>query len=856
MASTKRTARIGTAEQDDYQAFLQAKIALAPSIGVDVDAGEINPALRPHCKPIVQWALRGGCRAIFASFGLHKTTMQIEIMRLLGKKKGVRRLIVLPLGVRQEFMRDAAERFKGRFKVRLKFIRSADELEPEGKDDPIYLTNYETVRDGRLDPNIFGAASLDEASVLRSYGTKTYHEFLRLFADVTFKFVATATPSPNRYKELIHYAGFLGIMDTGLALTRFFQRDSTSANNLTLYPHKEDEFWLWMHSWAIFIQKPSDLGFSDEGYDLPPLDVRYHEVATDHSRAGVEKDGQHLMFKDAALGVTQAASEKRESLTRRVAKMREIIAADPREHMLLWHDLEDERRAIEAAVPTSVSVFGAQDLETREENVIAFSEGKLQYLATKPELSGSGCNFQRHCHTAVFLGIGFKFNDFIQAIHRVQRFGQTKPCRIHLIYTEAEREVLRVLRAKWARHEEMMKRMSEIIRKYGLDHIEMSNTLKRSIGVKRVEVSSDRYKIANNDCVLEARLQAENSVDLIVTSVPFSNHYEYTDKYEDFGHTDNNDHFWHQMDFLTPELFRILKPGRLACIHVKDRILFGNVTGSGAPTVSPFHAETIFHMKKHGFDFMGMITIVTDVVRENNQTYRLTYSEMAKDHSKMGVGSPEYVLLFHKPQTDRRSSYADTPITKSKADYTVGQWQIDAAADWRTGGNRLLSSDELAALDVGTRSKLFAKQLSNTVYDYDAHVALADRLAAARALPGTFASLMPGSWRDDVWTDILRIHTLNSRQRAREVEAHICPFPLDIPRRLIRMYSNPGELVGDPFSGLGSTVLEAVKQDRRGFGSELNPVSVADSVVYLTEHDNQRDVPTLFDLLDTEWQAA
>ena len=843
MASTKRTARIGTAEQDDYQAFLQAKIALAPSIGVDVDAGEINPALRPHCKPIVQWALRGGCRAIFASFGLHKTTMQIEIMRLLGKKKGVRRLIVLPLGVRQEFMRDAAERFKGRFKVRLKFIRSADELEPEGKDDPIYLTNYETVRDGRLDPNIFGAASLDEASVLRSYGTKTYHEFLRLFADVTFKFVATATPSPNRYKELIHYAGFLGIMDTGLALTRFFQRDSTSANNLTLYPHKEDEFWLWMHSWAIFIQKPSDLGFSDEGYDLPPLDVRYHEVATDHSRAGVEKDGQHLMFKDAALGVTQAASEKRESLTRRVAKMREIIAADPREHMLLWHDLEDERRAIEAAVPTSVSVFGAQDLETREENVIAFSEGKLQYLATKPELSGSGCNFQRHCHTAVFLGIGFKFNDFIQAIHRVQRFGQTKPCRIHLIYTEAEREVLRVLRAKWARHEEMMKRMSEIIRKYGLDHIEMSNTLKRSIGVKRVEVSSDRYKIANNDCVLEARLQAENSVDLIVTSVPFSNHYEYTDKYEDFGHTDNNDHFWHQMDFLTPELFRILKPGRLACIHVKDRILFGNVTGSGAPTVSPFHAETIFHMKKHGFDFMGMITIVTDVVRENNQTYRL-----GKDGTKMGVGSPEYVILARKPQTDRSKGYADLPVTKSKADYTRARWQVDAHAFWRSSGNRQLTAGELASLGPDKLAKAFTEYSLSNLYDYEFHVKIGEELEATGALPSTFMSLAPGSHSNEVWHDINRMLTLNGQQARRNVEFHICPLQFDIVDRLIERYSNPDELVYDPFGGLMTVPYRAILKGRRGQASELNHVSFLDGAYYCETAERERLMPTLFDM--------
>ncbi|MGE3844951.1 MAG: DNA methylase N-4, partial [Vicinamibacterales bacterium] len=584
----KRTARVDDECPGDYRAFLERKIKLAEQNGLDVAESEINPDLRPHCKPVVRWALRGGQRAIFASFGLHKTTMQLELMRLIGKHVPGPRLIVLPLGVRQEFVRDAQERFRGAFAIRLKFIRSPEEIEP----DCIHLTNYETVRDGKLDPNRFVAASLDEASVLRSYGTKTYHEFLRLFDKVRFRFVATATPSPNRYKELIHYAGFLGVMDTGLALTRFFQRDSTSANNLTLYPHREAEFWLWVHSWALFLQKPSDLGFSDEGYDLPPLEVIYHEVPTDHGAAGVEKDGQHLMFKDAALGVTQAASEKRDSLDRRIAKMLEIIDAEPHNNMLLWHDLEREREAIEAAVPTSVSVYGSQELEEREENVVAFSDGHIQYLATKPELSGSGCNFQRHCHDAVFLGIGFKFKDFIQAIHRIQRFGQKRACRIHLIHTEAEREVLRTLKAKWARHEEMMAKMAEIIRKYGLDQVEMANVLKRSIGVERVEVKGARFTIALNDCVLEARQWGENTVDEIITSVPFANHYEYTDKYEDFGHTDDNAHFWQQMDFLTPELFRILKPGRLACIHVKDRVLFGSVTGAGAPTISPFHAET------------------------------------------------------------------------------------------------------------------------------------------------------------------------------------------------------------------------------------------------------------------------
>jgi hypothetical protein len=171
----------------------------------------------------------------------------------------------------------------------------------------IHLTNYESVREGKINPGQFSVASLDEASILRSFGSKTYQEFLPLFNPVRFKFVATATPSPNRFKELIHYAGFLGIMDTGQALTRFFQRDSQKAGNLTLYPHKAQEFWLWLNSWAIFLQRPSDLGFSDDGYVLPELDARYHEVAVDHSGAGEDRDGQARLFRNSALGLSEAA---------------------------------------------------------------------------------------------------------------------------------------------------------------------------------------------------------------------------------------------------------------------------------------------------------------------------------------------------------------------------------------------------------------------------------------------------------------------------------------------------------------------------------------------------------------------
>ncbi len=832
------------AASDAYLDFLRAKVATAPDAGFEVAEEEVNPILLPHQRAIVRWAIRGGRRAIFAAFGLGKSVIQLEILRLTLKKLGKgRALIIAPLGVRQEFARDAAM-----LGIPLTFVRRSEDVSGSG----LYITNYESVRDGRLDPNLFGAVSLDEASVLRSFGSLTYQTFLTLFDALAYRFVATATPSPNRFKELIHYAAFLGIMDSGQALTRFFQRNSEKANDLTLYPHKEREFWLWLNSWAVFVQRPSDLGFSDEGYDLPELTVHYHEVESDHASAKTERNGQARMFRDASLGLPDAAGEKRSSLAARVAKAAEILAQDPDSHYLLWHHLEAERHAIQAAVPEAVSVWGTQDLEEREARIVGFSEGRFKYLSTKPEIAGSGCNFQRHCHKAIFVGIDYKANDFMQAVHRIQRFQQARPCEVHVIHTEAERDVLRALLDKWQRHKEMTQTMTSIIREHGLNRLSVEGALARTIGVERTEVSGKRFRLANNDAVLEARSQGEGSVDLVVTSIPFANHYEYTPSYNDFGHTEGNPHFWQQMDFLTPELRRILQPGRLYCCHVKDRINFGNITGEGVPTVSPFHAEAIFHGIKHGFQYLGMITVVTDVVRENNQTYRLGWSENAKDGTKMGVGSPEYVLLFRKPQTDRSKGYADTPVRKDKSAYTRARWQVDAHAFWRSSGDRLLRAEELAGLGPDQLASLYTRYSLEGVYDYEFHVKLGEELEARGALPSTFMSLAPGSHHPEVWHDVNRMRTLNGTQSQKGLALHVCPLQFDIVDRLIERYSMPGELVYDPFAGIGTVPYRAVLKGRRGAGSELNTAYFQDAVRYLQAAEAETGMPSLFDIIQAE----
>jgi len=838
----------------DYMDFVNSKVAIAERLGFDIDDSEINKILFPHQRDIVRWAIAGGRRAVFAAFGLGKTMIQIETVRLVIKHKGGMGLIVHPLGVRQEFIRDA--RVLG---VTVKFIRRLEECDDK---NAIYLTNYETIRDGKLDPRKFTCTSLDEASCLRGFGgTKTFREFMRLFAGdgktlnkrtrgdgVPYRFVATATPSPNEYIELLAYSAYLGIMDVGGAKTRFFKRDSTKADKLTIHPHKVDEFWMWVSTWAMFITKPSDLGYDDTGYSMPEMRVRWHEVSTDHSKAGYDKNGQGKMFSDSAIGIQDSAREKRLSLNTRIAKMMELREENPEANRIIWHDLEIERHAIKHAIPDSVAVYGSQDLDDREKAIIDFSEGRIHELSAKPVIAGSGCNFQRHCSWAIFLGIGFKFNDFIQAIHRIQRFMQPNQVTIDLIYTEAEREIKKQLERKWKQHEELVKQMTNIIKEFGLNHSGVAGAMTRAMGVERVEVSGKNYKLVNNDCVVESRRMDDDSVHLILTSIPFSTQYEYSPNYCDFGHSDNNEQFFTQMDFLTPNLFRILKPGRLCAIHVKDRIVPGGMTGLGFQTVYPFHARTIEHFCKHGFGYMGMKTIVTDVVRENNQTYRLGWTEQCKDGSKMGVGMPEYLLIFRKPQTSTEKSYADNPVVKSKKAYSRSRWQVDAHGFARSSGNRLLTPAELEGLTHAQIFQLFKQHSLENVYSFEHHVKVGEALDEKSMLPVTFMLLQPQSWSPEVWSDITRMLTLNGAQSAQGREMHLCPMQFDIADRAIEQWSMPGETILDPFGGLMTVPFRAVKNGRKGIGIELSKRYFVDGCHYCAVAEMEAETPTLFDI--------
>jgi hypothetical protein len=825
-----------------YDNFLRRKIKLAENYGFEISQSQINELLFPHQKDITQHVIQGGRRAVFASFGLGKTFMQLEIAQQIINRTGKPFFIGLPLGVKQEFVKDAAK-----LGYKCKYVKDQSEV----SENIIYLSNYERIRDGKFIPEAFGGVSFDEASVIRSMGTLTTQYILSHFKKIPFRFVFTATPSPNEYHELLKYADFLGIMDISQALNRYFKRDSVKAHNSSLLEHREQDFWAWVNSWATFITKPSDLGYEDKGYALPELKVIYHEVKVAERTFTKDKNGNDIMFRVASASLKDAAKEKRESLPERVEKMLEITSAAADDHFLIWHHLEDERKAIETALPEAKSVYGSQDYELRESRLIGFGEGEFKYLATKPEIAGSGCNFQYYCHKAIFLGIDYKFNDFIQAVHRIYRFLQNQPVEIHIIYTDQEYNILKTLQAKWKRHNYMVNQMTEILRENGLTGIKYSLDKKRTFMQDRKESKGQNYHCINNDSIIECAEMEENSTDLIVSSIPFSDLFEYAESYNDMGQSNGDTEFFQHMDFLTPNLLRILKPGRIAAIHVKDCIKYSYQNGAGCTTINRFSDKTADHFEKHGFLSVGRITIPTDVVKENAQTYRLGWSEQCKDGTKMGVGLPEYILLFRKMPTDASNAYADEPVTKSKNEYSRARWQLDAHAIWKTNRNRLLTPEEIKKLSLSDIMKWWKDYDLSTEYNFEEHVNLCESLDKSGKLSSSFMAVPPKSANEFIMDDVTRMRTLNTSQAVSKRIKHVCPLQFDIVDRVIERFSNKGETVFDPFGGIMTVPYRSILLERIGKAVELNELYWRDGVRYCRDAEAKKAAPTLFDVLKT-----
>ena len=872
--------------------LLERKIKKTERIGIQVRPEELHPSTLPHQEKAIILSLELGRSLLALNCGRGKSHIMIEISRLIKQYKGGRALIVTELGVSQEFC-DPEIGEGVRLGVNLVFVKSQKEIDDQLliSDEAIFVTNYETVRLGKIDFTQFTVVCLDEGSYIKNMASDTTDALQRELAKVKFKFVATATPSPNEVLELINYAHVLGVCDRGQILTRFFQRDSQKAGNLTVHPHHEEDFWLWVMSWSIW----DDI---EEGADLPPLNIHWKLVEKDSSEGLIkaDRDGQMRMVYDAGSSLPEAAALKKATVNERVAAAMKIIEENESESYIIWHHLEDERKALQAALkhhPSYGDIYGSQDWTVREKRIIDFSTGKLQLLGTKPEISAVGCNFQKHGSDMICLGINHSFEMWYQGICRRWRMGQLNAVHVWMLYVRGEEGIRKSIEVKWKEHKETRAKMRVLILKYGLDQSAYYEEKKRTFHTARTEWKGKNYTVVQNDSVLEARDMVNRGVkvQMHLSSFPFGNHYEYSELYNDMGHNETDEDFLNQLDFLIPSMYEMLEPGRVAAIHLKNRIHYGSVTGTGFSTFHRFTHMVCDRMEKHGFHTMGFHYVPTDVVRENNQTYRLGFGEMQKDSTNMGSGIPEEIWIFRKAPTSSSNSYADVPVTHNhircmhcgyedlpknfkmkggfgfkckgckqylmegeligagNQEYTLAHWQLDADSFWRTSGNRYLTPYELHSFGIDRLQAWWKKFNKETIYDYEKHVQLLNDLDARGKLSKTFTTLPLQTDSPYIMTGINAMNCLNAEQTRRKMQNHVCPMPFDEVDRLIEMYSSEGDTIADFFGGIGTTGVRAIKKGRKAIMVELNGSYAATNAMYCDEAEKEAILPSFLDLL-------
>lgn len=418
----------------DYATFLTAKHLRSVPTGI-ADPPFLSPQLFPFQADIVRWALQRGRAAIFADCGLGKGWMALEWARVVARYTGLPVLIVAPLAVAQQFQREGH-----RLRLTVNLCRDGADIKPE-----LNVTNYDRLH--RFDGVEVGGVVLDESSILKDHTSATRNMILARFAATPFRLACTATPAPNDHMELGNHAEFLGTLSRQEMLATFFCHDGGETQAWRLKGHAERDFWRWVASWAVCVRHPSDLGYEDGAYQLPPLHLHEHRVTTDNSLA--HESG--LLFAVEAQTLDAQRAARRASLTDRVAIAAELVNAS-REPWILWGDLNAETDALERAIPDAVQVSGSDDAAVKEQRLADFSEGKIRVLVSKSSIAGHGMNWQ-HCAHMAFVGLSHSFESYYQALRRIYRFGQTRPVHVHLITSSGEGAVLANLKRKQAEAE-------------------------------------------------------------------------------------------------------------------------------------------------------------------------------------------------------------------------------------------------------------------------------------------------------------------------------------------------------------------------------------------------------------------
>lgn len=608
----------------EYAEFVKSKDHKARSFGFEPDG--MSDMLFDFQRDIVRWAVRKGRAAIFADCGLGKTPMQLEWARLVSEYAGGRVLIVAPLAVSAQTEREARK-----FGIKVTVCKTAADMT-----DGINITNYERLH--YFFPSDFVGVVLDESSILKSFDGVYRRQLTEWASGLRFRLCCTATPAPNDLIELTNHSEFLGVMSGKEVIGSFFIQDGNTTHAFRLRGHARTAFWKWLASWAVAMRNPSDLNYPDDGFILPPLNVK--DVVVDPPVESLD-----TLFPLPASTLAERRSARSGSLDERVARMVELVESNPNDQWLIWCNLNSESAALSKLIKGATEVKGADSVEHKERSMIGFQSGDVRILVTKPTIAGFGMNWQ-NCHNVGFVGISDSYEQYYQAVRRCWRFGQKHPVNVYIITSALEGKVIENVKRKEREASNMFSQLVTHMRPYeditsGNGGHKMDESLERRSG--------NDWDMILGDCVIGSREIADETVGLTVFSPPFPGMYAYTSSLQDMGNTASIDEMIAHFSFLIPELFRVTIPGRSCCIHLTQTPVFKGKDGYVG--MKDFRGEVIRLMQSNGWIYYGEVTIDKDpqVKASRTKDHILLFKTLSSDTADCRMAFADYLLQFRKP---------------------------------------------------------------------------------------------------------------------------------------------------------------------------------------------------------------
>lgn len=607
----------------EYEQFLQTKQKNHILSGFDIEESDLNENMFHFQKFIVKRALKAGKYAIFADCGLGKTLMQLEWANQVYIKTRKPVLILCPLAVSKQTINEG-------IKFNIKVVKASFDIN-NPINDPIQIANYEQLEN--IDCSIYSGIVLDESSILKNYTGAYKVLILNLFEKTNYKLACTATPSPNDELEIGNHAEFLNIMTLQDMRAVYFTTDKEliKGDKYRLKKYAEKDFYQWVSTWAIMISKPSDLGFENEGYELPKLNYIEKKIITDKRDNG-------LLYNSVSVSATNFNQELRLTKLDRLSQVVEIVNNSD-ENFIIWIKQNEEGEYLRKNIIDSVEIQGSDSIEYKENNLLGFAQNKFRVLITKSKIAQFGMNFQ-NCNNQIFASLDFSFESLYQSIRRSHRFGQKKQVNIYLITTDTMENVINSIQDKESKFIKMQDEMRIAI---------LSNQKKEIIEQKSKTVESKNYKVILGDCVEEVSKLETNSIDYSFFSPPFGALYVFSNDIKDMSNVKNNDEFLTHFKFLVIELLRVIKEGRLVSIHMmQSTTLLGR---DGFYSIVDFRGDIIRLFQECGFHFHAENMIRKDpktaAIRTKNR--QLMWGTTKKDSSIVRPGLADYILTFKKP---------------------------------------------------------------------------------------------------------------------------------------------------------------------------------------------------------------